>query len=330
MNLLATLAAHLAALVLVLAQSSNTAMLLAYFATQAIASALLALVVLPWLPAAWRRPPWGGAALVFSVDFFVPLAGLCMLIVCAGLARWLPRWRTPPRFRALKPLRYTTFRNAEGTAFRSGQVRGRLTDTSAGSDVRLQALVAVQDAPARTTGELLRDLLADPLEDVRLLAYGLLDNKEKAITQRITRERETLKTLDARQDAAEVLATNKRIAELYWELIYQNLVHGDLLVFAANEAYAHAEAALLIDNQDFGLWFLLGRLGLARNDLASASNAFEIALEHGFPRERLLPYLAELRFRERRFSDVLILVGELKQQRNAPVIEPVLRYWKSV
>lgn len=330
MRLLAAIAAQIGALILLFNTSSNLWLLLGYFGLQAIASALIGLIAAPLLPKQWREPRWAGFAMIFSTAFFVPFAGLLIMGSYVLLVIWMPRYRTPPKFAALPPLQYTTFRNHEGTAFRSGQVRGRLSDKSAALDVRLQALTAVQDAPARTTGELLRDLLADPLEDLRLLAYGLLDGKEKAITQRITTEREALKKLDAERDRSDVIATNKRIAELYWELIYQHLVQGDLLTFTAQEAYAHAEAALLIDNQDFGLWFLLGRIGLARNDLQGASEAFDIALTHGFPRERALPYLAELRYRQRKFSDVLMVVGELQQQRNAPMLEPVLRYWKSV
>ena len=37
---------------------------------------------------------------------------------------------------------------------------------------------------ARVTGTLLRDLLADPVDDVRLLAYGMLDGKEQEPSRR--------------------------------------------------------------------------------------------------------------------------------------------------
>lgn len=327
---LASAVAHVVALALLFGQGTGPLALAAWLAVQAIAAVLLAAAALPWLPAAWRTPRGAGFALIVAIDLFVPVAGLAMLVACAALAPFLPRLRRPPKFGTLAPLRYTTFRDQEGTAFRSGQVRGRLADETAGVEVRMQALVAVQEAPARTTGGLLRDLLGDPLEDLRLLAYGLLDKKEKAITQRISAERDALKAFEAAGDRAQAAGAHARIAELHWELVYQNLVQGDLLAFTAQEADAHARAALEADPDDLGLWFLLGRLGLARGDLDDASHAFETALARGYPRERVLPYLAELRFRQRRFSDVLMLVGELQRQRNAPVIEPVLRYWKSV
>ncbi len=45
----------------------------------------------------------------------------------------------------------------------------------------MTALLAMQSMPARTVSPVLQGMLADPLDDIRLLAYGILDNHERSV-----------------------------------------------------------------------------------------------------------------------------------------------------
>jgi hypothetical protein len=302
-------------------------MLLAYFASHAAGSALLAAALLPFVPARYAHPRRWVYAFLFSFNFFVPVAGLVCVLGGLAFGIILPRMTAAERYGRVTAPRFTTHRNTEGTGFRGGQVRAQLANDLAPVATRLQALAAVQNTPARLTGGILRDLLADPVDDVRLLAYGMLDGKEKAISSKILAAREAL---GREQDTTERRVLNKQVAEYYWELVYQNLVQGDMLKFAAAEAQRHARAALDIDAEDAGLWFMLGRLALATEDLDLAAEGFEAAGARGFPRERMLPYLAELLFRRRRFSQVRTLFGELRGKPAAPALLALRRYWGPV
>ncbi|MFP3656764.1 sugar ABC transporter permease, partial [Burkholderia sp. SIMBA_052] len=78
--------------------------------------------------------------------------------------------------------------------------------------------------PARTVSPLLQGMLADPLDDIRLLAYGILDNREKTLTQQILVERPKLDVkLHPELSDAERAHANRTLAQLYSELIYENL-----------------------------------------------------------------------------------------------------------
>lgn len=318
---------ELGSLVILLSNTTSQAALAAYFAAHAAGSALLALALLPMVPARYARPRRWLLAFLFAFSFFVPIAGLVCVVGGLVFALVLPRFSPAESFGKVAAPRFTTHRNAEGTGFRGGQVRAQLADDAAPVATRLTALSAVQNTPARMTGGILRELLADPIDDVRLLAYGMLDGKEKAISARILDAREALKSLTAPED---LRRTHRQIAELYWELVYQNLVQGDMLKFAAGEARRHARAALDVDSDDAGLWFILGRLGLAVDALDEAGEAFERASAQGFARERLLPYLGELLFRQRRHSEVRALFGELRGKAAAPALLPLRRYWGPV
>ncbi|MBL8385797.1 MAG: hypothetical protein JNM90_22125 [Burkholderiales bacterium] len=318
---------ELGSLVILLSSTTGTAALAAYALAHAIGSALIALALLPLVPARYARPRRWVLLFLFSFSFFVPIAGLVCVLGGLVFSLVLPRFSPADAFGRVEVPRFTTHRNAEGTGFRGGQVRAQLANDRAPVAARLTALSAVQHTPARLTGGILRELLADPVDDVRLLAYGMLDGKEKAISARILAARDVLA---GGVTPAEARAAHRQIAELYWELIYQSLVQGDMLTFAAGEASRHARLALESDPDDAGLWFILGRLGLASDALAEAGRAFDEAGARGFPRERLLPYLGEWLFRQRRYSDVRALFGELRGKAAAPALLPLRRFWGPV
>lgn len=314
-------------LAVLLSSTADPLVLAAYFALHAAGSALLAMAIAPLVPRRYSEPRRALLAFLFAFNFLAPVAGLVCVAGGVAFGVLLPRLGAAKSFGRVGTPRFTTYRNREGTGFRGGQVRAQLADDRAPVATRLQALTAVQNTPARLSGRLLRDLLADPIDDVRLLAYGLLDGMEKAISSKILAARQSLEGL---ADPEQRRVVNKQIAEYYWELVYQNLVTGDMQKFAAGEARRFADAALAIEGDDAGLWFLLGRLALATHDLDAAQVALARAAEQGFARERLMPYLAELAFQRRRHSEVKGLFAELRGKAGVPALGPLRRYWGPV
>jgi len=314
-----------AALLLLLGQSRSASVLLGFLVLHGAASVLIALAIRLLLPRRYAQPRAWVLAFLFAYNFFMPVLGMSITMLAFALGIWLPRLARGPDYGSVEPPRFDTHRNQEGTGFRGGQVRAQLANPAAPLDQRLKALVALQDTPAHATGELLRKLLSDPADDMRLLAYGILDGKEKQIMQRI---QDNQRLLDAgNADEGERYAGHKRIAELYYELIYQDLVQGDMRRFAGEQVRLHISAAQRHDASDAGLWFMLARLELQAADTAAAAHALERAQQSGFARERLLPYIAELRFLQRRYADVRQLFGELQASSTLPAVRAMRGYW---
>lgn len=311
-----------AALLLLLRQSQSLSVLFAFLAMHCAASVLMALAIRLMLPRRYAHPRAWVLAFLFSYNFFMPVVGMLCTVAAFALGVWLPRLGRSHAYASVALPRFATHRNHEGTGFRGGQVRAQLSNPEAPLDQRLKALVALQDTPAHATGVLLRKLLSDPADDMRLLAYGILDGKEKQIMQRI---QDNQRLLDAGAD--ERHAGHKRIAELYYELIYQDLVQGDMLRFAGEQVRQHIEQAQRHDASDAGLWFMLARLELQVGDPIAAAHALEQAHASGFARERLLPYFAELRFLQRRYGDVRQLFGELQATSTLPAVRAMRGYW---
>jgi len=251
--------------------------------------------------------------------------GLAPALRLAIAAGW--HWR---RLRADAPIagveepEYSVYRASASARSRSGRLRTKLTNLKVPVAERLTALLAIQDAPARVTSDILKLLLADPAEDVRLLSYGMIDAKEKAIGSRILAEEARLDRVD---DDAERYGVCKRLAELQWELVWQRLVQGDMRTYACSQAQRYAQMALALRPEDAGLWFLEARVGLEVRDAAVAARGLANAERLGFPRAQLVPYLAELAFLERRFGDVSVLWAELPVAPGSIRLAASYRYW---
>jgi polysaccharide biosynthesis protein PelE len=321
---LLALAYELGGLALVFALQNHPAVMAIYFAVHGVASGLAALTLLPLLPGHITRP-FAAFLFFFSVNFFLPVLGVMGMLGAAVMAKVAAvqgrRWQ----FDMHLPPVYDPRADEVASGRSKGGVRVQLANTSVPIDARLRALLTVQSMPARIANPLIRDMLSDPSEDLRLIAYGILDTREKTINARIHAATQKLENASP----AERLTLEKQLAELYWELIYQGLVHGDLREHAAEQARVHLQRALALDEDDAALLALSGQIAMSTGDLDEARGAFQQALSLGLPDSRVLPYMAEVAFRARRFDEVRELARRLASLPSTHRIDHVISYWKA-
>jgi tetratricopeptide (TPR) repeat protein len=252
-------------------------------------------------------------------------AGFVLLTSCLWAA-WFPGTRESDQLADVPRPEFVTYLVSRVSHGGGARLQARLINTQVSSTDRLTALVAIQSMPTRTTGTLLRDLLADPIEDVRLIAYGTLDQAENEIMQKIFT---TGKALEQAKDDSERHAINRRLAELYFELVYQNLVQGAVYRHTLEQADRYARAALAIDEKDAALWLIRGRLALAEGRPDEAGQYMERALELGFPRERVIPWLAEVAFLRGDYAQTGQWLATLGNAAAMPTLKPTVTYWSS-
>jgi hypothetical protein len=260
---------------------------------------------------------------VFCVCLILPVAGQ-ILFLCIALASKVFPANThhvqfaeveKPRFDALKS------RVAYGAAAR---LRSKLDDHGAGVADRISAVVALRSLPTRITSDMLRDLLSDPVEDIRLLAYGIPNGAEDAVAQRIL---ETTERLEKATCASEEVRLKAALAELHWELIYQNLVHGELRIHTLGRVDALARDALELDGKQGAMWYLLGRAALLRGNADDAESFMRRAQACRFPSERLLPWLAEAAFLKREYVRARQVLAQLDEGAQPLALRQTVNYW---
>ncbi len=215
---------------------------------------------------------------------------------------------------------------AKDFQYHSGDIHSILSTTSINDMQRMQALFKLQSLQSRQTTQTFRSLLTDASEDLRLVAFGLLDKTEKTIFSRIHQE---LTLLHRVVDEEHKLEHWRQLAYTYWELVYQQAVVGDVLDFALTQVRVYATEVLFQEEQDGGMWILLGQVNFHAKDYEVARYCYSRALTCGLPESRIVPYMAEVLFAQREYSSLQIVLSIQTSLADVAAFQPVLEYWNN-
>ena len=235
--------------------------------SHALISVVAALATYLLLPSRFRQPRVTVSSLMFSFAFIAPVMGALglLILVRANLGKATDDTRVAvPVSLDLPVYDVQTDEHHRGG---QGAARSRLGN-EVPSDMRMQSLLTLQAVPNRVANPILEELLGDTTEDVRLVAFGMLDAAEKKIAKEIRFETERQSqdlTREQRYDALQ------RLAELNWELVYACLIQGELRLHILQQARTHLEAALALGiPPGSGLIFLQGKILLELGELVGA------------------------------------------------------------
>jgi hypothetical protein len=299
--------------------------LLGFLVVHGLASLCLAAFVGAALPPRLRKPVGPVIVLIFGFSFFIPILGLIGQVIAVLVARFLPRVVPELPYAEIPPIEFEfpPREIRERTKYGQGGLTSRLKDSGVPKEARFKSLLALQGMPARIANPLLQDMLGDPADEVRLVAYGILDNQEKQINQHI--HDEVIKLREADSEEMQLISL-RRLAELYWELVYGGLVHGDVRDHAMSETDRYVSQAMEIAPDDAGLWFLKARTLLYRRDPA-AEAAFHRAVASGLEESRVLAYLGQIAFERRDYTEVRRIFSSLSESQFAPRLKQAVKYW---
>lgn len=302
--------------------------LASYLVVHALASVMLSLFLFPLLAVRQAKPRLGVVLLMMVCSYAVPIAGFFGVLAAALVLRLYRKPATHVGFASLQMPEFDQHQRRQGQ-FRHAGLRSFLSNTHAPLQSRMRAMVALQYVSGRTASPLLRTVLSDPSEDLRLLAYGMLDTLEKRINSSIDVEIAALQTAQAQGNQVDdrTLESVQRLSDLYWELIYQDLVQGDVRQHAIQESLRYCDWALQEHAGNAQLHLRRGRLLHEQKHIDAAAQAYAQARVLGLPATRVLPYQAELYFDLKDFAQARALMQELGQWSALPRLRPVVDYW---
>lgn len=321
----------------VLLDGNSEAALASYLLTHAAASVLLALFTLPLLAAHQAKPRVPMLALMAVCSYVVPVAGFLGVLVGTLVLRFYRSAAHVDDFSSLQLPEFDLHQRMQ-SGFRQTGLRAVLGNSEVPTRSRLRAMVALQHVSGRISSPLLRNVLNDSSEDLRLLAYGMLDSLERTISRAIDQELDTLRKAQATEGGQGSegqglgpigLQAAEKLSALYWELVYQNLAQGDMRDYAIRESLRYCDAVLGKHPNHAQHTLRRGLLlhALGRNEEAALS--YDLALQQGLPATRVLPYLAELSFEQRDFERTRQLMQQLDEWSSLPKLRPVIDYWSA-
>ena len=302
-----------------------TRILLAYaLAANGILALVLAVPMARLLPKAYRgqRGSWLCAILMATV----PVAGVPIaLLLTVGIARLNSRISAPEPETLGLPAFGSEMRGRQ-PHMGAGGAWAVLRARDAGITRGVRALLALDPRLSRQTAPLVRAALRHPEEDLRLLAYGLLDQREGDLAQTINETLSLRRSLGPDVDGS---ALEKRLAFLYWELLYQDLSRDHLRLHAIQRAQTHALVALQHRPEDATLHVLMGRIAMLEGHHLAARTHCERALDLNAAPGQVLPYLAETRFRVGDYAALKDMAKSYPSLLDLPTIGPVARFWSA-
>lgn len=237
-----------------------------YLFAHGLGSALLCVGVWLLLPRRYKFPlPWSPLFL-FSLAFFVPLIGAVGVAAAVFPALYLPRQRGEQAWQAMgvPELPFRPKEKRLDMMFSDGGLQDVLRHAP-DPNQRLTAIFATRRMPGKEAIPILKLALRDPADDVRLLAYSMLDQKESRINQRIEAALGRL----AGATPARRGALHGTLARWYWELAYLGLAQGSVLEHILEQAREHTDQALR-GAPSADLHLLAGRIALEQGRLEDA------------------------------------------------------------
>ena len=286
-------------------------------------------VAIGWLGARslstrYQEATWGTVGFLIALAIFIPMFGAVGVLTLVLLAFFTSKDSEKTVVRQLGERRFATGTQDHDLKYGSGDPQSNLATQTMPTTARLNSLGKLQALASPRVNSFIRGALQDEIEEIRLVAFGILDKKEKAISARINQETELYNGASDPETQAEHA---RQLAYAYWELVYADLVQGDLLTHVLDQAKHYAAFVVRIHDQDAGMWALLGQIHLRLQDLEQAYVLFDKALESGIPRSRAVPYLAELAFHQGDYSGLRGLFSEKKVLSEMPFLQPVVEYW---
>ncbi|SEQ76336.1 hypothetical protein [Giesbergeria anulus] len=310
---------------------SDTA-LASYLLLHAVASTLLALFTLPLLPKEQTQPRSAVLALMVLCSYAVPLVGFIGVLAAVLILRYHRPTQTLTLFESLQLPEFDQHQRLTG-AFRQTGLGSFLGNRDVPMTSRMRAMVSLQHVSGRVASPLLRNALNDPSEDLRLLAYGMLDSLEQRISRAVDEELQALRIARAREGTARpgprTLKAVQHLSDLYWEFIYQDLAQGDLRDYAIAQSLHYCDEVLKLQPKNAPLWLRKGRLLHSLRRFDEAALAYQRCVRLGLPPTRVLPYQAELSFERRDIVRTYMLIAQLDAGDSLPRLRPIIDYWKT-
>ncbi len=300
-------------------------LLLQFLLLHAIASYFFARSLMQYLPANYLANNGRLILFFFSICFFIPYLGVLGLYIAWNGGLYWPRANTFNLYNITEepPLPFKPLVISESSHYGQAGLPG-IVKNAADSNKRLKAIMATRQLDDRDAIPILKIALKDPIDEVRLLAYSMLDAKEQAINSGIQKLEKELVSSPLNVRAS----LHKELAHYYWELAYLGLAQGDVKQLVLNQSCKNLFIALKINSEDAGTCFELGRVLLRLDRHEEARHYLALAMKLGISESDVLPYLAEVAFHISDYPQVKLLLAKLPESaRKNTSLNNMINFW---
>jgi hypothetical protein len=296
-----------------------------FFIVHALASYLASVALWRELPGNFQSPRKQTIMFFTTFSCFIPVLGIIGIALSSLFCVHFYKENKEFDIHSITTPPYMSEARVYLSQFGEGGARARLVNAGSPKRQKMTALLAMEAVSGRSSNEVLRIAMQDNDDEVRLLAFGMLDSRENVLNSRI---HELMRSLDdPKKEVAEIAEIHRNLAMLFWELVYQELARDSLMEYATEKALHHALKTAEILPDDSGNQVLIGRILMHRKEYNAARHAFWRAKDLGIPVSRVIPYLAEIAYLECDYGTVRDLLASDTSFFSIPVLAQVAAFW---
>ncbi|MBD3801345.1 MAG: hypothetical protein IE886_07900 [Campylobacterales bacterium] len=216
--------------------------------------------------------------------------------------------------------------------FGEASLSASMNDKQIPASKRLVALTTLSEKADKQSIGLFRQMLSNQNDELRLFSFSVIESVEHSLYQQIHKAQNIIE--NGTLSKALRCLNAKKLAYLYWELVYLELADEVLTRFLLDESERYCRRGLEHNPQDIDLYLLIGKIALRRGDDSAAeralTNATALDLANDMNNTRFLqPYLAEIHYRQRRFDYVKAVISGSTYFRLHATTDPVYRMWRA-
>lgn len=260
--------------------------------------------------------------LYLTLIFFIPFLGFIGAVFLNVWLTYIIRRFNP---HTIKTMRIRHVQKSLTSRFAIGGLYYNLKQTATSRDSKLNVLHEAMNLAPQKINKIIRTLLTDNNDEVRLLSFQLLNAQEEKIIHAINT---SLTKLNHETHPQKQFFLEKELAFEHWEFLYQGLTESTLAPLITEKGYDYTIAALEKKPNDTSLLYLAGRLSFVKKDYESAKLFFKRYLEANGLAERLTSYLVEIAYHKKEFKVIRDILSQTTPKSNIYISYAFYQFWK--
>ncbi len=188
---------------------------------------------------------------------------------------------------------------------------------------KMKGLVFMAENPSKKNFSLIKGLLSDPDNEIRLYSFSLLNTLETELNDKITK---TLSRYEKENNPEQKAILATELASLYWEFIHYGLSDAESTKFILSKVETYAKLALAV-KKEFTTYTILAKVAFSKNNYKKAEKLFKKALTMGASHTVVAPYLAEVAYKQGDYYEVKQQLSQISPLELTSMTAPLYRQW---
>lgn len=189
--------------------------------------------------------------------------------------------------------------------------------------VRQKMLVAINQFGTSSVNKINSMVLSDDVDEMRLYAKSLIEKQEREISHSIKQFTQKLHTT---KDTHAIAYYKKQIALLLWEQVYKYLVNNENLIAVLDKIEVLVTESMQVLSDDLELPLLRAKIALRNHALVDARKWLLLAEKNHAPDYKIISYLAEIDFLEKKYSNIKNVLGR-SNNKGVIGLQPIISFW---